>query len=309
MEDDPEVFSFQIPDAVPPDRADKILARCFTDKSRSQIQKALDAGLISLGDTVIKRREKLTGGDLLQISWVPEPPTTVEPVNIPLRILFEDTAIVVVDKIPGMITHPGSGTGRDTLVHALLFHTGGRLSAIGAPERPGIVHRLDKETSGILVVAKTDAAHHHLVNQFSSRTMRKEYLAWVDGSPGTESGTLQTGIDRHPVVRTRMMVRDTGKPAHTDWIVTERANRAALLRCRIHTGRTHQIRVHLQHLGHPILGDVTYGYKRRGHPAEPVPRVMLHAALLELEHPCRGERMVFEAPEPEDFHQIRERVG
>ncbi len=310
MDEASDSFLYTLPGTISPDRADKVLARQFDDLSRSQIQKSLDAGLISRGEQVLKRREKLQPGDELVIEWLPEPSSDIRPVNIPLEVLFEDEAVVVVNKAPGMVTHPGSGTGEDTLVHALLYHTEGHLSPVGAPDRPGIVHRLDKETSGVIVVAKTEGAHHALVRQFSQRTTRKEYLAWVNGEPKEASGSIQAPIDRHPVVRTRMQVckEGEGRFAHTDWKIIWKQAGAALVRCRIHTGRTHQIRVHMQHIGHPLLGDRVYGYKSKGRAWEPILRVMLHAETLELTHPISGEPLLIQAPIPEDFRELESRL-
>ena len=226
-------------------------------------------------------------------------------VEIPLGILFEDDDIVVVNKPVGMITHPGSGTGDDTLVHALLHHTNGKLSSVGAPDRPGIVHRLDKETSGIIVVAKTDLAHHKLAAAFSDRETYKRYTALVSGVPKLASGSIKEPIGRHPTHRTRMSVQANGRVAHTDWVLKERfGDRAAVVSCVIHTGRTHQIRVHMQHLKHPLLGDTTYGFHANRLKGIKVPRVMLHSTELHVQHPVSGEPMEFVAPLPEDFEQL-----
>lgn len=298
-----ERFEFEVPDRVKkPDRVDKVLAAEFSDRSRSQIQKALDAGLILREDGVLSKKAKVTGGDVLSVAWVADVAQTAEPVNIPLTVLFEDEHMIAVSKPVGMVTHPGVGTGPNTLVHALLFHCDGQLASVGAPDRPGIVHRLDKETTGVIVVAKTNKAYHGLVDQFSERSMRKVYQALVVGVPFEKSGTIKEPIGRHPVHRTRMAVVAHGKFAHTDWS-TLRAfgGEASLVACHIHTGRTHQIRVHMQHLGHSLLGDANYGFKSSKFPRVVVPRVMLHAHTLELNHPVEKRRMSLEAPIPEDF--------
>jgi 23S rRNA pseudouridine1911/1915/1917 synthase len=203
-----------------------------------------------------------------------------------------------------MVVHPGIGTGEDTLVHALLAHCAGGLSGIGGVERPGIVHRLDKETSGLLVVAKHDEAHRALADQFASRTLRKEYLALVAGVPAAERGSIDRSISRHPVHRHRMTTGEGGRPSRTDWEVEKKfALRVALVRCRIHTGRTHQIRVHMKSLGHPVLGDTTYGWKPD--PALPAPpRIMLHAEHLVFAHPMSGKEMDLHAPLPADFRML-----
>jgi 23S rRNA pseudouridine1911/1915/1917 synthase len=201
-----------------------------------------------------------------------------------------------------MITHPGSGTGDDTLVHALLHYCGDELSTVGAPDRPGIVHRLDKETSGLIIVAKTDAAYHKLAAAFSERKTYKRYTALVLGIPKVSKGRIKEPIGRHPVMRTRMAVVPNGKPAHTDWQVEKRFGQmAARMSCVIHTGRTHQIRVHMSELKLPLLGDTTYGFKPSRLKGIKVPRVMLHSTELRIEHPDTGELMTFEAELPEDI--------
>jgi 23S rRNA pseudouridine1911/1915/1917 synthase len=227
------------------------------------------------------------------------------PVAIPLEIVYEDAAMIVVNKPAGMVTHPGNGTGENTLVHALLNHTRGQLSTVGAPERPGIVHRLDKETSGLIVAAKTDRAHYRLAAAFNDRDVYKRYCALLKGVPVKASGTCREPIGRHPVVRTRMAIVKSGRPAHTDWSVEQSfGDKASLVHCVIHTGRTHQIRVHMSGMGHPLLGDTTYGFKPNQFGAMEVPRVMLHAAELKVPHPDRHEQLHFCMPLPDDFKQM-----
>jgi len=304
-----ESFDYRLPDKIEAGRADKVLSRQFVEVSRSRVRKTLDAGLITCGESVVGRRDKLHGGQVLRIAWLKAEDFSASPVDIPLKILYEDADLVVVDKPSGMVTHPGHGTGDRTLVHALLHHTGGILSSVGAPERPGIVHRLDKETSGVVVVAKTDTAHHALVEQFRNRETRKEYLAWVEGEPKGESGLMEKAIARHPVVRTKMRVAHFGRAARTDWrTVLRTGSGATLICCRIHTGRTHQIRVHCSDLGHPILGDATYGYKDRKRFWEPVERIMLHARYLEFLHPIKGVKQEVEAPVPKEFQDLESRI-
>ena len=196
------------------------------------------------------------------------------------------------------------GTGEDTLVHALLAHCAGGLSGVGGVERPGIVHRLDKETSGVLLVAKTDAAHRVLSEQFAGRHLRKEYLALVSGVPRLKSGVIERSISRHPVHRERMTTGEGGRPARTDWEVVQTFGvEAALLRCRIHSGRTHQIRVHLKSIGHPVLGDKTYGWKPDPRLPAP-PRVMLHAECIAFLHPITARPLELHAPLPDDFRAL-----
>jgi 23S rRNA pseudouridine1911/1915/1917 synthase len=210
-----------------------------------------------------------------------------------------------VNKAAGMITHPGNGTGDNTLVHALLHHCGENLSTVGAPDRPGIVHRLDKETSGLIIAAKNDTAHHKLAAAFSERKTYKRYTALVFGIPKVGQGTIKEAIGRHPVMRTRMAVVHSGKPAHTDWKVEARyGQKAARMTCIIHTGRTHQIRVHMSEIRFPLLGDTTYGFKPGRLTGIEVPRVMLHSTELRIQHPDRDELMTFEAPLPRDFEDL-----
>ncbi len=297
------IIKFQVPEGVSSGRADKIFADEFEDLSRVRLQRAFDAGQVTFEGGVIDKRFKVTcGGLLCAVLNEPEAAAGPKAVSIPLEIVYEDEAIVVVNKPVGMVTHPGNGTGDDTLVHALLHHTGNRLSSVGAPDRPGIIHRLDKETSGLIVVAKTDRAHHKLAAAFSAREPFKRYRALVLGIPNHSFGTIQEPIGRHPVVRTRMSVQPNGRYAHTDWSLEEIfGDAAALVNCVIHTGRTHQIRVHMSHLKHPLVGDTTYGFKPNRLKEIQIPRVMLHSTELHIQHPELNEWMPFKAPMPEDF--------
>jgi 23S rRNA pseudouridine1911/1915/1917 synthase len=284
-------------------RADKIFSAQFEDVSRVRLQKAFDAGQVTFDGVAIEKRYKINSPGILRAILEEErfeaAPTATD---IPLKVIFEDASIIVINKAPGMITHPGSGTGDDTLVHALLHYCGDELSTVGAPDRPGIVHRLDKETSGLIIVAKTDAAYHKLAAAFSERKTYKRYTALVLGIPKVSKGRIKEPIGRHPVMRTRMAVVPNGKPAHTDWQVEKRFGQmAARMSCVIHTGRTHQIRVHMSELKLPLLGDTTYGFKPSRLKGIKVPRVMLHSTELRIEHPDTGELMTFEAELPEDI--------
>ena len=297
-------IAYTVPDTIRRERADKVLARAFPEHSRVAFQRALEAGLVKADGKIIGQADEVLRGQLLEFSF---PETTVaelKAVDIPLNVIFEDKHLIVLNKAAGMVVHPGTNTGEDTMVHALLAHCAGELSGIGGVERPGIVHRLDKETSGLLVVAKNDAAHRALSDQFASRTLTKEYVALVSGVPKADSGTIDSAISRHPVHRHRMTVGEGGRPSRTDWTVEKKfGGLAALVHCRIHTGRTHQIRVHLKSIGHPLLGDPTYGWKPN--PALPVPpRVMLHAEHLIFSHPVTGKVMDLHAPLPKDFKQL-----
>jgi len=286
-------------------RADKALALAHPEHSRAAFHRAFDAGLVKRGGQAISRDTSVAGGDALEYSFPDTKPAELRAVAIPLDVIFEDRHLLAVNKTSGMIVHPGAGTGEDTLVHALLAHCAGGLSGIGGVERPGIVHRLDRETSGIILVAKTDAAHRGLSEQFSERTLQKEYLALVAGSTELMSGSNRKAIGRNTSQRHKMAVVDAeqgGKDAHTDWEVVERFGQiATLVRCAIHTGRTHQIRVHLKSLGHILLGDAVYGWKPDARlPVQPE-RVMLHAEHLVFRHPISGKMLDLRAPLPDDM--------
>ena len=229
----------------------------------------------------------------------------VQPEPIPLEIIFEDHDIIVINKPAGLTVHPGAGQRQHTLVNALFGHCT-TLSGIGGKERPGIVHRLDKETSGCLVVAKNDMAHRELSKQFATRTVEKIYLALVAGKLRKAAGVIEEKIGRHPVYRQRMRVTSLrGRTAKTEYRVIRSSDKASLIECRLHTGRTHQIRVHLHHLGHAVLGDKVYAARF----AKNLPRQMLHAWKLGFRHPRIGEWKNFEAPLPADFQQAVRAVG
>lgn len=298
-----ESITYVVPEGSRRLRADKALAGAFPEHSRVAFHRAFDAGLVTLGGRVIDRSATVEGGAEIVFSFPPTKPSELKAVDIPLAILFEDEHVLAINKAAGMVVHPGAGTGQDTLVHALLAHCEGELSGIGGVERPGIVHRLDRETSGVMLVAKTDLAHRSLSEQFAQRTSHKQYVALVDGVPGLLSGSIRKPIARNPTQRHKMaVVEEGGRDAHTDWERAEAFGKmASLLRCTIHTGRTHQIRVHLKSLGHVILGDAIYGWKLRpAFPVEPQ-RVMLHAEHLVVAHPLTGAALDLRAPLPEDF--------
>ncbi len=295
---------YTVPPASRPARADKALAGAFPAYSRAALQRAFEAGLVRRNGAVIAKSDAVAAGDALEFALPEVQPAALKPVAIPLDLLYEDDHLLALNKPSGMVVHPGAGTGEDTVVHALLAHCAGGLSGIGGVERPGIVHRLDKETSGVLLVAKDDAAHRGLSEQFAGRHLRKEYLALVAGVPRLQAGVIERSISRHPVHRERMTTGEGGRPARTDWEVQEAfGDRAALLRCRIHTGRTHQIRVHLKSIGHPVLGDVTYGWKRDPR-LPPVSRVMLHAERIAFLHPITARPLDLRAPPPGDFEAL-----
>lgn len=307
-----EPIQLFVPEHLDGLRADKVLACLCPEWSRTRLQTAFARGEVWLEGEPIEKKQRLVAGDALEVILPEVAAPSVSPVALPLEILYEDEAIVAVNKACGMVTHPGHGTGEDTLVHALLHHTGGQLAPQAGALRPGVVHRLDKETTGVIVFAKTDAAYRVLTKRFALREgMEKSYLALVQGVPPRPSGTIEEGIRRHPVHRTRMQAHGSGRESRTDWQLEAASAIAARLRCRIHTGRTHQIRVHLAHLGFPILGDGLYGYRyREQEPPEARERVFLHAWRLAMPHPLESGRMLeLEAPLPADFCSLQERLG
>src|SRR3954469_2136694 len=226
--------TYPVPDGIRHLRADKALAIAFPEHSRTALQRAFDAGRVRLRGVAIKRDQAVTGGDTIEFDFPDVTPAELKPVDIPLDVLFEDKHMLAVNKASGMIVHPGAATGEDTLVHALLSHCAGSLSGIGGVERPGIVHRLDKETTGVIVVAKNDKAHRALADQFATRTLKKEYVALVAGVPQLLSGTIDRGISRHPTHRHRMTVGEGGRPARASWERGETfGDLAAIVRCQI----------------------------------------------------------------------------
>lgn len=272
--------------------------------SRAAVQELIRSGAALVNGRVAKPSQAVGGGDLILVRIAPERPVEILPEEIPLSILYEDDDLIVVDKPPGLVVHPGSGNPDGTLVNALMHHCQGRLCALAGADRPGIVHRLDKETSGCLVAAKSEAAYHSLVAQFSGRETEKEYLAVTEGIPAKDEGTIETHIGRHPVNRQKMAVvaPPAGKEAVTDYRVLrfDSGENWAALRCVIHTGRTHQIRVHLKEvLRCPILGDTIYAQVARQ--KKKVGRLMLHARRLAFRHPLTDAWLRLEAPLPEEF--------
>ena len=283
-------------------RLDAWLAAAHPALSRSRWKQLIEAGHVFLnGAPVLKANAALASGDELRCVLPDPEPVGLVAADIPLAILYEDADLIVLDKPAGLVVHPAPGHAADTLVNALLHHCAD-LQGIGGELRPGIVHRLDKDTSGVLVVAKTEAAVAGLVAQFSAHAVRKEYLALVWGALKKPSGTVDLPVGRHSVHRQKMAVTEKGRAAVTHYETLAAGPLAALLRVRIETGRTHQIRVHLAHLGHPVVGDATYGRARHGLPADlKIPRQMLHAHVLEIVHPRTGRPLAFTAPPPADF--------
>jgi len=275
-------------------RLDQYLASRLPGLSRARIQVLVKSGHATVNGSPPKSSAKVRVGDVIELTEPAAVPAEVTAQDIPLSILYEDGDLIVIDKPTGLVVHPAAGHRDDTLVNALLHHCT-NLSGVGGVERPGIVHRLDKETSGCLVAAKNDLTHRSLVRQFAGREVTKVYLAMAAGKFRKPSGEVDEPIGRHPVHRQKMAVIGRGRPARTGWRVLGEYPWGSLVECTLHTGRTHQIRVHLKHLGHPVLGDEIYG--KRGK----FQRQMLHAWRLGFSHPRSGERVTFESPIPRDF--------
>ena len=285
-------------------RADVFLAAKL-GVSRSNMQKLLEDGRVKRGEKIIKANYKVRAGEMFVVD-IPEPePIEAVPENIPLDIIYEDDDVVVLNKARGMVVHPAPGNYTGTLVNALLYHCS-NLSGINSTIRPGIVHRLDKDTSGIMIVAKNDAAHISLSQQIQSKTAVRTYLAVVRGNIKTDSGTIETQIARDKTDRKKMaVVKEGGRDAITDYEVLERFGKYTLVRCKLRTGRTHQIRVHMEYLGYPLVGDPKYSPMKTPFG---IKGQALHSHTLEFTHPRTGERMKFEAPLPEDMHKIITRL-
>ena len=285
-------------------RADVFLAAKLS-VSRSNMQKLLEDGRVKRGEKIIKANYKVRAGEMFVVD-IPEPePIEAVPENIPLDIIYEDDDVVVLNKARGMVVHPAPGNYTGTLVNALLYHCS-NLSGINSAIRPGIVHRLDKDTSGIMIVAKNDAAHISLSQQIQSKTAVRTYLAVVRGNIKTDSGTIETQIARDKNDRKKMaVVKEGGRDAITDYEVLERFGKYTLVRCKLRTGRTHQIRVHMEYLGYPLVGDPKYSPMKTPFG---IKGQALHSHTLEFTHPRTGERMKFEAPLPEDMHKIITRL-
>lgn len=310
-----EIFHIQAPDKGR--RLDVFLSAQDPERSRSQYKKWIETGCVLVNGQKVKPAYVLQEGDEVCVHGADEAVSKeIVPEPMPLEVLFEDEDMIVVNKPAGLVVHPGAGHATGTLVHGLLAHCS-RLASQGAPQRPGIVHRLDQETSGVVVVAKSDAAYLHLIDQFKGHAVRKTYLAFVYGTLPQSSGEMRTLIGRHPANRKKMaVVERLGKEAVTFWQVRQSWQDAiSLLEVRILTGRTHQIRVHCQAMGHPVVGDGTYGGGLRRAHRIPNPavqaavvahahRTMLHAWRLALVHPRYGTPMAFEAPVPHDFHGL-----
>ncbi len=297
-----------VPHSLPNERLDRFLRTSWPALSRATIQRLIEQGDIRVNGQRVKPTHPPRAGERITVRW-PEPaPSQASAEDIPLSILFEDEDLLVLNKPAGLVVHPSAGHEEHTLVNALLHHCPGQLSGIGGVARPGIVHRLDKDTSGCLVVAKNDFAHLTLAVQFARRQVHKLYHALVCGEMTTASGEIRAAIARHPSHRKRMAVsRGGGRDAWTTYRVLQHLSSATLVEAELHTGRTHQIRVHLQHIGFPLVGDQTYGKRQNQRLRETsgysAPRQMLHASSLTFVHPRTKNELRFDAPWPDDFQE------
>ena len=287
------------------ERADAFLARSVPDLTRSAAQRLLEEGAVTVNGAAVKKNYKTTPGDQV-VFTLPDPePIDVQPQDIPLEVVYEDADVIVVNKPVGMVVHPAPGHPDGTLVNALLHHCAGSLSGIGGQLRPGIVHRIDRDTSGLIIAAKNDAAHACLAAQLSGHTLARTYECLAVGNFKEDSGTVDAPIGRHRTDRKKMAVVPDGRRAVTHWEVIARYQGVTHLRCRLETGRTHQIRVHLAYIGHPILGDTVYGAKK------PVPGLTgqcLHATGLQFLHPSTGEKITLTCPLPEEFTKMLKKL-
>lgn len=272
--------------------------------SRARIKKLIDEGLVRVNGGAAKGSDRLKEGDLIEITVPETVELDAEPENIELDIVYEDDCMLVINKPQGMVVHPGAGNYSGTLVNALLYHCKGSLSGIGGVARPGIVHRIDKDTSGLLLVAKTDEAHRSLSEQIKAKTATREYICITQGNMTVEKGKIDAPIGRHGSIRTKMAVTSkNSKAAVTHFQVVEQLRGASVVRCRLETGRTHQIRVHLSYIGHPILGDTVYG---GGTELFSLKGQALHAERISFIHPVTGEKMEFFRKAPDYFYSLIE---
>ena len=288
------------------ERLDRYLAGAVEGLTRSAAAKLLEEGQVTLGGKPLGKNYRLQGGEVLTVS-LPEPePAEALPQNIPLDVVYEDADLIVINKPVGLVVHPAPGHPDGTLVNALLFHCAGSLSGVGGALRPGIVHRIDRDTSGLIIAAKNDFAHLSLSAQLQDHSLRRTYEAVVVGNVREDRGTVDAPIGRHPTDRKKMAVTDkNSRPAITHYEVLRRYPGYTYLRCRLETGRTHQIRAHMAYIGHPLYGDTVYGAKR---PAADMTGQCLHAVALDLTHPRTGERMHFTCPLPEEFTRLLQKL-
>ena len=288
------------------ERLDAFLARAGDGLTRSAAQKLLEQGLVLRNGKPGKKNDKLTPGDVVEYTIPEAKPVDIVPTEIPLDIVYEDEDLLVINKPKGLVVHPAAGHSDDTLVNGLLYALGDDLSGINGELRPGIVHRIDKDTSGLLAVAKNDFAHTMLASQLKDHTMARTYEAIVVGSFREDSGTVDAPIGRHPTDRKKMCVTQrNSKPAVTHWEVVQRYRGYTHIRCRLETGRTHQIRVHMAYIGHPILGDTVYGHKM---PELGQDSQCLHAGALCFQHPRDGHPVMVFAQLPPYFREVLDKL-
>lgn len=289
------------------ERIDALLARTLPSLSRSQVQKLLEQGMVTLNGRELKKNFRCSAGECYEL-LLPEPDELpLIPQEIPLDVVYEDGDLIVINKPRGLVVHPAPGHPDGTLVNALLYHCGDSLSGIGGQRRPGIVHRIDKDTSGLLIVAKNDFAHQGLSAQLADHSLCREYEALVRGNFKQDSGTIDKPIGRHPIDRKRMAVTDkNSKPAVTHWQLLASYRGYSHILCRLETGRTHQIRVHMASIGHPLLGDFTYGAPS---PEKGLEGQCLHARRLRFVHPRTGEHVLLETELPAYFTDVLARLG
>lgn len=284
------------------ERLDAFLARSLPDLTRSAAQRLLEEGAVTLGGKPAKKNTKTAPGDVVEVTLPDPQPVEVVPQNIPLDIVYEDADVIVVNKPVGLVVHPAPGHPDGTLVNALLYHCGESLSGINGELRPGIVHRIDRDTSGLIIAAKNDRAHLALSAQLQDHTLARVYEAVVVGNLREDSGTVNAPIGRHPVDRKKMAIEPrNGRPAVTHWRVLARYPGYTHVECRLETGRTHQIRVHMASIGHPLLGDTVYGSKK---PWPGLAGQCLHARKLRFIHPSTGEPVEVECPLPDWFEKV-----
>lgn len=316
----PHEFDIIVPPGKKKERIDVFLTRHVENATRNKVQQAIRAGAVLVNGMTVRVSHPVAPGEVIHITLPKPPPQEALPENIPLTIVYEDDHVLVVDKPAGMVTHPAYGNYTGTLVNALLYHCNS-LSGLNDPTRPGIVHRLDKDTSGLMVVAKTDQAHAHLARQFAKRTIRREYWALVWGVFGEERGLIETQLGRSKSDRKKMAVVKEGKHSATEYEVLERFPYLTLVRLKLRTGRTHQIRVHLAHINHPVFGDPTYNGRHivwgPGTPAQKVEvngllrlivRQALHAKTIGFVHPGSKEAVFFDSELPGDFSSVLQRL-
>ncbi len=305
------IHRFTVPERLAETRLDRCVAELHGEWSRSRVHRLIDEGRVLVNGAAAKPATPVAAGDLIEVDEPPLQRLDLAAEDIPLVILHEDEELLVLDKPPGLVIHPAAGRRSGTLVNALLQHCGA-LSGIGGVERPGIVHRLDKDTSGLMVVAKTERAHLALSIAFRRREVEKCYLAVCFGIPAEPSGVIEGAVGRHPTERKQMAVVASGRPARTLYRVAERLAGASLVECRPVTGRTHQIRVHMAHLGYAVVGDPLYSGRQWRNLQDPrhraacrdFPRQALHAWRLAFHHPVSGARLDFEATPPADFQEL-----